>query len=337
VNAYDTNSTSVSAEVYIDDEYMGTTGSSFGVLPGTHTVRVDTGSHMFHNFAGYAEFQNPIQVQVTSDKTVTANYYANPPPQYQLTISASQGGTTDPTSGDHLYTPQLVTVTAEPDSGYVFDYWLLDTVPYYVSCYEEPSITVPMSSNHTLQACFTPEPSHQWVSSIYGYGDFYYSYPPETSFWLADNPEKLVGWRNDSEFTYLTGLGPTEYYGWINATMNTEAAGHIYLYGYAYNGEGNIYVYVSSDGEEWDLVGCEEVTQYSPYWIDFGLYLSPFNYILLTTESRGLGARGTAPILQPHHLIQQRRLHEPAGWHVPGHPGGNACRRNRQREQRLLP
>jgi hypothetical protein len=130
-----------------------------------------------------------------------------------------------------------------------------------------------MSSNHTLQACFTPEPSYYWVSSIYGYDG------------LVDHPEKLVGWRNDSEFTCLTGLGPTEYYGWINATMNAEAAAHIYVYGYADYEEGPVYVYVSSDGEEWDFVSAPEVTQSSPYWIDCGLCNNPFNYILLTTEN----------------------------------------------------
>jgi len=63
--------------------------------------------------------------------------------------------------------------------------------------------------------------------------------------------------------------------------MNAQAAGHIYLYGY---GDGPLYVYASSNGYSFDLVSVPYVSSGSPYWIDCGTYLSPFNYIAVTAE-----------------------------------------------------
>lgn len=94
-----------------------------------------------------------------------SSYYANPPPQYTLKISTGAGGTTTPAPGGYQYTPQPVTVTANPYGGYVFDYWLLDGVPH-----PENPITVPMSSDHNLQANFRP-PNYYWltVDAVDGY------------------------------------------------------------------------------------------------------------------------------------------------------------------------
>lgn len=44
---------------------------------------------------------------------------------YQLTINPAVGGTTTPPPGNYSYSYATnVTVTAIPDSGYVFDYWI---------------------------------------------------------------------------------------------------------------------------------------------------------------------------------------------------------------------
>ena len=258
------NSPVAPADVYIDGRYRGTTGNTFAVDSGSHSVRVDSSTNVFHNFDGYPEFQNPTTVSVTSDTTIQANYYANPPPQYTLSISAGQGGTTDPQPGNPQYTPGLVPVTAIPNEGYFFDHWLLDG-----QSYTQNPIAVTMSSNHNLEAYFVVQPSYRWVSSIYDYSGAVYT------------PENLVGWRPDGQFATIEGYGPYQYYGWIIGAMNEQATGHIYMYGYGY---GPLYVYVSSNGYNFNLVSTPYVSSGSPYWIDCGSYLSPFDYIAVTAE-----------------------------------------------------
>ncbi|MGB9774804.1 MAG: InlB B-repeat-containing protein, partial [Bacteroidota bacterium] len=68
-----------------------------------------------------------------------------------LTISASWGGTTNPSPGTYSYVyGTSVSVTAIPSSGYYFAYWLLDSTTYY---YSNP-ITVTMTADHSLTAYF---------------------------------------------------------------------------------------------------------------------------------------------------------------------------------------
>jgi hypothetical protein len=69
---------------------------------------------------------------------------------YWLTISASSGGTTNPTPGSYVYDKGTsVTVTATPSSGYYFSYWSLDGTVYYNN-----PITVTMTADHSLTAYF---------------------------------------------------------------------------------------------------------------------------------------------------------------------------------------
>jgi len=95
------------------------------------------------------------------------------------------------------------------------------------------------------------------------------------------NPSNVVGPQPDGQFASLVGYGPYQVYGWISGFMNAQTRGHIYVYG---DGYGPIYVYISSDGSNWNLVSAPEVTQGSPYWINCGLCLSPFNYIKFVAQ-----------------------------------------------------
>lgn len=77
-------------------------------------------------------------------------------PLYYLTIQTSTGGTTSPAPGTYSYGyGTQVSVTATVNTGYVLNYWTLDTVnvgaanPY----------TVTMDQNHTLKAFFKTLPS----------------------------------------------------------------------------------------------------------------------------------------------------------------------------------
>ena len=81
---------------------------------------------------------------------------------YKLTIMTTAGGTTNPEPGVHTYlNGTKVNVTAVPDIGYSFDYWLLDG-----ELKTENPITVLMDSDHTLEAYFVddipPELSDPW-------------------------------------------------------------------------------------------------------------------------------------------------------------------------------
>jgi hypothetical protein len=91
---------------------------------------------------------DPRTITVTGSATYTAYWKT----QYQLTISSSDGGTTNPAPGSSWYdSGSSVSVTAIPSSGYKFDHWELDGTnvgsanPY----------TVNMDKPHTLKAVFT--------------------------------------------------------------------------------------------------------------------------------------------------------------------------------------
>jgi len=80
-------------------------------------------------------------------------YGAPPSPIYALTITATVGGTTNPSLGTYSYTTNsTVQVTAIPEADYLLDHWELDSInmgsanPY----------TVTMDENHTLKAVFSP-------------------------------------------------------------------------------------------------------------------------------------------------------------------------------------
>jgi GH43 family beta-xylosidase len=91
---------------------------------------------------------DPRTITVTGSATYTAYWKT----QYQLTISSSDGGTTNPAPGSSWYdSGSSVSVTAIASSGYKFDHWELDGTnvgsanPY----------TVNMDKPHTLKAVFT--------------------------------------------------------------------------------------------------------------------------------------------------------------------------------------
>lgn len=102
---------------------------------------------------------------------VTIKNVAAPPVSYDLTISVSptEGGTTDPPPGVHTYTEgTLVDVTAIPNESYVLDHWELDGSN--VGAANPTSVT--MNMNHTLVAVFTysPPPPSEASAQLKGVG-----------------------------------------------------------------------------------------------------------------------------------------------------------------------
>jgi hypothetical protein len=78
-----------------------------------------------------------------------------PPATYTLTISTTDGGTTEPSPGSYTYPAETsVTVKAIPSSGYAFNHWELDGANVGAT----NPITVKMDRNHSLHAVFSAAP-----------------------------------------------------------------------------------------------------------------------------------------------------------------------------------
>jgi parallel beta-helix repeat protein len=94
----------------------------------------------------------PYFVNGERDRYPFMNPYA-PSPTYTLAITATAGGTTDPDVGTYNYTVNSeAQVTAVPNIGFSFDYWLYDG-----GVRTENPITTVMDANHALQAFFVDD------------------------------------------------------------------------------------------------------------------------------------------------------------------------------------
>ena len=90
---------------------------------------------------------NPYLVHMLTNHTLQAVFVLS----YTLTITATTGGTTNPSPGSYLYNiGTSVSVTATPDTYYIFDHWELDGVNNGSAnpCW------VLMDNDHTLHAVF---------------------------------------------------------------------------------------------------------------------------------------------------------------------------------------
>jgi parallel beta-helix repeat protein len=103
-----------------------------------------------HTFLYFTYTHSTHTIQVIGTWVITPL-----PSTYNLTITTTVGGTTDPAPGTYTYTANAsVQVTAIPNADYLFDHWELDTInvgsanPY----------TVLMDNNHTLKAVFAYSP-----------------------------------------------------------------------------------------------------------------------------------------------------------------------------------
>jgi hypothetical protein len=142
-----------------------TTGGNTSPSPGAYTYNEGTSVPVTANpTSGYAfdhwsldgatRTENPINIVMDRDYTLTAYFEAIPPVEYTLTIGTTVGGTTDPAPGSYAYPEGTsVQVRAIPDSGFNFDHWILDGVQYTSN-----PITVLMNQNHTITAYFSETP-----------------------------------------------------------------------------------------------------------------------------------------------------------------------------------
>jgi len=98
---------------------------------------------------------NPIDVTMVVDHTLHAVFKALVP-MYNLTITSTTGGSTNPSPGPHSYEEgTVVSVEASPSTGHVFDLWVLDGS----NVSSDNLIFVTMDKDHTLHAIFAEAPS----------------------------------------------------------------------------------------------------------------------------------------------------------------------------------
>jgi hypothetical protein len=104
---------------------------------------------------GVVHTENPINIFMDGNHTLDAVFVVTPPPpQFNLTITSTAGGTTDPAPGTYPYSSgATAVVSAYPSSGYNFDHWLLDG-----AVFSGTPIYIVMDDNHSLQAMFTAIP-----------------------------------------------------------------------------------------------------------------------------------------------------------------------------------
>jgi outer membrane protein assembly factor BamB len=146
----------VSVNITIDYKPTGfTTPHTFTNLTGIRLFGVDGVDSHGHPFKHWesGETNNSISISaLTPNRICTAIYLAN----WTLTITTTPGGTTYPDPG--TYTDSDIAyeknknVTASPESGYGFDYWVLDgNKTKTISLL----ITIRMNRSHNLLAVFT--------------------------------------------------------------------------------------------------------------------------------------------------------------------------------------
>jgi hypothetical protein len=144
--------------LFISASIGGTTHPAIGTyeyMEGTvvNVAPIPDNGYRFANWTldGQAITDNPINVTMNADHSLTAIFEALPPPppgKQHLTIVAINGQT-NPVAGTYeLDNNSSLTVTATPNTGYIFKHWLFDNV----IAGTDPTITVTMNIDHTLVA-----------------------------------------------------------------------------------------------------------------------------------------------------------------------------------------
>jgi PKD repeat protein len=139
---------------------LSSTGGTTDPVPGTYTytngtyasvTAIPEAHYLFDHWlldGNPAGSANPISILMTDDHTLQPIFVLH---NYTLTITATAGGTTNPSPGTYTYPAgTLVQVTAIPNTGYRFDHWVLDSS----SAGSANPISVTMNDNHALQAVF---------------------------------------------------------------------------------------------------------------------------------------------------------------------------------------
>lgn len=137
----------LNVNIDIDGSTGYTTPQTITDLRGAHTFTVPKTDANGHPFRQWSTGQTTTTITTCINGTFTAIYDL----MFNLTIIASNGGTTSPALGSYLcWSDTEVTVTASPSIDYRFDYWELDSLNVGFTT----QYSVLMNNNHTLKAVF---------------------------------------------------------------------------------------------------------------------------------------------------------------------------------------
>jgi len=157
---------------------------------------------------------NPISVTMNSSHTLNAVFsWAG---TYNLTITATTGGTTDPAPKVYSYTNGTpVEIIAIPDAGYGLDHWELDGF----SIGSQNPILVMMDSNHTLNAVFRLTYELTITKNAGGTTD---PYPGTYTYFEGTTVTVTATAYSGYTFNHWELDGSGNYSNPINVTMNTD-------------------------------------------------------------------------------------------------------------------
>jgi hypothetical protein len=138
----------VSVNIDIDGSQTSyVTPHTFTNLTGTHTFTVPDIDLSGHLFKQWSTGQTITTITVSVNGTYIAYYQA----KFNLNITTTTGGTTNPPLGNYSYWDGTkMNVTATPSLGYILDHWELDEI----NVGAPNPINVTMNVNHTLHAVF---------------------------------------------------------------------------------------------------------------------------------------------------------------------------------------
>jgi hypothetical protein len=241
---------------------------TYNLVAKSYRVSVnDMAGYTFSHFSykNQRYYSRPIPIKIDSSGELKANYNCT----LTTSVNCPLMGSTTPSGNPQYLKNTYAQVKANPNSGYVLDYWKKDGSE---NLGNTPTINVWMDQSHTLQAIFTTAPPYKFVSEVTDYGGYY-----------VDSPENVAGWEPDEHLAIMAG--PPNQPSWIIGEMSAQATGHIEVYGcYQQSYPGNIEVYVYSEGSGWEFFSSTPVTSTTAYWIDCGTYAGTFECIALQTS-----------------------------------------------------
>ena len=123
----------------------------------TLTAKPNSG-YVFSNWSGdLSGSENPVKITMDANKNITGNFKRI---TYTLTANAANGSVSMNPEGGTYNSGAYVTITATPDSGYVFNGWSGD-----LAGDQNPTLII-LNKDKSITALF-----RQIISSIHGYGE----------------------------------------------------------------------------------------------------------------------------------------------------------------------
>jgi hypothetical protein len=248
---------------------MGVSPSGTGTTtpsPGTHqydqgttvhcTATANSGYHFEHWSGSYTGTQNPYDILMNADKTMTAVFVQDPQPTYSLTMAASPSGagTTNPSIGVHTgyHSGDQVTISATAATHYIFMHWTGTGSGSY-SGSGNPHVLTFSSSSISETAVFYPEPTYTltMAASPSGAGTTSPAIGPHPGYYTGNQVTISASAASGYTFSHWSGTGTGSYSGTDNShtitfdyynigeTANFVATTHTLTMGVAPSGSGS--------------------------------------------------------------------------------------------------